>query len=93
MYASLLQGGDLQSVISRRREEGCHVEESMVWRVLRQLLLALQECHKKRDGVHKVCSVLYYAMKLCTMYIYTYCPLLGGCYVYCSKINTLHSER
>ena len=22
-----------------------------------------------------------------------YCPLLGGCYVYSSKINTLHSEK
>ena len=22
-----------------------------------------------------------------------YCPLLGGCYVYSSKINTLRSER
>ena len=22
-----------------------------------------------------------------------YCPLLGGCYVYSSKINMLHSEK
>ena len=25
-----------------------------MWRVLEQLLLALQECHRKREGVHKV---------------------------------------
>ena len=26
----------------------------MVWKVLQQLLLALQECHKKRNGMHRV---------------------------------------
>ena len=35
------------------------MQESMVWKVLRQLLLALQECHKKRDGVHKVWQHVY----------------------------------
>ena len=30
------------------------MDEHMIWKVLYQLLLALQECHKKRDGVHKV---------------------------------------
>ena len=58
---SLIEGGDLRSVISKCREDKSHVEEGVVWKVLAQLLLALQECHKKRDGVHKVdtSSVVY----------------------------------
>ena len=31
-----------------------YLEESYIWRVFYQLLLALQECHRKREGVHKV---------------------------------------
>ena len=31
-----------------------YVEESFVWKVFYQVLLALEECHKKRSGVHKV---------------------------------------
>ena len=52
---SIFQGGDLRSVISKCAESRGRVEECVVWKVARQLLLALQECHKKRDGVHKVC--------------------------------------
>lgn len=33
------------------------IEEGFVWRVFHQLLLALQECYRRRDGVHKVCKV------------------------------------
>ena len=35
----------------------------MVWKVLHQLLLALQECHKKRDGVHKVWQHVYVSVR------------------------------
>ena len=34
-----------------------YVEEKFVWRVLHQVLLALEECHRKRAGVHKVRSL------------------------------------
>ncbi len=34
-----------------------YVEEEYVWKVFHQLLLALEECHKKRAGVHKVSKV------------------------------------
>ena len=37
----------------------------MVWKVLNQLLLALQECHKKRDGVHKVHVCTYTYILVC----------------------------
>lgn len=31
-----------------------YLEEGFVWQVFCQLLQALQECHRKREGVHKV---------------------------------------
>lgn len=32
-----------------------YLEEKFVWRVFHQLLQALQECYRQRNGVHKVC--------------------------------------
>ena len=49
------EGGDLASLISSRKTTGQTIEEAFVWKVLHQLLQALEECHKKRIGVHKVC--------------------------------------
>ena len=34
-----------------------YLEEAFVWKVLHQVLLALEECHRKRKGVHKVMFV------------------------------------
>lgn len=48
------EGGDLAALIVRRRQERTLLEEEFVWRVFLQLLLALQECYKQRQGVHKV---------------------------------------
>lgn len=73
------QGGDLRSVISKHREERSLVREEMVWKVLHQLLFALQECHKKRDGVHKVCDTFLcdYCVNNCISYTLTYCSPPG----------------
>lgn len=48
------QGGDLASLITKARQERRYLEESYIWRIFHQLLLALKECHEKREGVHKI---------------------------------------
>lgn len=48
------EGGDLATLINSRKASGPALEEAFVWKVLHQLLQALEECHKKRVGVHKV---------------------------------------
>lgn len=52
------EGGDLATLISSRKASGQALDEEFVWKVLHQLLQALEECHKKRVGVHKVGRVL-----------------------------------
>ncbi|KAJ8327950.1 hypothetical protein QVD99_006317 [Batrachochytrium dendrobatidis] len=39
------EGGDLAAVIKRCKKEGRFIPEEIVWNLLGQLLLALQECH------------------------------------------------
>ena len=48
------EGGDLATLINSRKASGQALDEEFVWKVLHQLLQALEECHKKRVGVHKV---------------------------------------
>ncbi|XP_065904653.1 serine/threonine-protein kinase Nek2-like [Dysidea avara] len=48
------EGGDLASYISRCKTERRYIEENFIWKILFQLLLALQECHRRREGVDKV---------------------------------------
>lgn len=49
-------GGDLASLISRRRKERSFIEEDFILKVFAQLVLALQECHiqRKKLGQGKV---------------------------------------
>ncbi|KAI8929250.1 kinase-like domain-containing protein [Entophlyctis helioformis] len=44
------EGGDLAAVIRRCKKEKRYIPEDVVWNLLSQLLLALQECH--RSDVH-----------------------------------------
>ena len=46
----ILCDSPLSSSVSFRR----FLEEGFVWKVFHQVLLALEECHRKRTGVHKV---------------------------------------
>lgn len=48
------EGGDLATYISRCKAERRYIEEDFIWKILYQLLLALQECHRRREGVDKV---------------------------------------
>ncbi|XP_039254199.2 serine/threonine-protein kinase Nek2-like [Styela clava] len=41
-------GGDLASIISKKRKERSFMEENFILRVFAQLVLALQECHSQR---------------------------------------------
>ncbi|XP_065051894.1 serine/threonine-protein kinase Nek2-like [Rhopilema esculentum] len=44
--------GDLNKVISKHKRERKPIEEQFIWKVLYQLSLALQECHRKKGGGH-----------------------------------------
>eukprot|EP00696_Hemimastix_kukwesjijk_P003575 gnl/Hemi2/14378_TR4869_c3_g9_i1.p1 gnl/Hemi2/14378_TR4869_c3_g9~~gnl/Hemi2/14378_TR4869_c3_g9_i1.p1 ORF type:complete len:375 (-),score=131.63 gnl/Hemi2/14378_TR4869_c3_g9_i1:129-1253(-) len=44
------EGGDLASLISKCKRERQSIDEEIVWRVLTQLALALQECHTRKEG-------------------------------------------
>lgn len=43
------EGGDLGQIIRRCKKEGTSVDESFVWHVFSQLVLALKECHRHRS--------------------------------------------
>eukprot|EP01147_Barroeca_monosierra_P002544 gene2544-5464_t len=44
------EGGDLASLIQKRKKSGNYFDENFIRKVFRQILLALQECHKRTDG-------------------------------------------
>jgi serine/threonine protein kinase len=43
-------GGDLGRVIKRARQNRAHIEESYIWKILSQALLALKDCHRRVEG-------------------------------------------
>ncbi|XP_052058106.1 serine/threonine-protein kinase Nek2-like isoform X1 [Mytilus californianus] len=43
-------GGDLATLISKCRKDGIYMEEQFVWKMLIQMTLALQECHRRKNG-------------------------------------------
>ncbi|XP_072031897.1 serine/threonine-protein kinase Nek2-like [Amphiura filiformis] len=44
------EGGDLGSLIAKCRRERKYLEEDFIWKVFRQVTLALQECHRRGKG-------------------------------------------
>ncbi|XP_046551879.1 serine/threonine-protein kinase Nek2-like isoform X1 [Haliotis rubra] len=44
------EGGDLATLIAKSRKEGLHVDENFAWKILVQMTLALQECHRRKNG-------------------------------------------
>ncbi|XP_078000688.1 serine/threonine-protein kinase Nek2-like [Glandiceps talaboti] len=44
------EGGDLASLISKCRKDRKYLEEDFIWKIFLQLTLALQECHRRREG-------------------------------------------
>ncbi|KAJ8045280.1 Serine/threonine-protein kinase Nek2 [Holothuria leucospilota] len=44
------EGGDLGSLISKCKKDRKYLEESFIWKILKQVTLALQECHKRVKG-------------------------------------------
>eukprot|EP00697_Spironema_sp_BW2_P017853 gnl/Spiro4/9671_TR5135_c0_g1_i1.p1 gnl/Spiro4/9671_TR5135_c0_g1~~gnl/Spiro4/9671_TR5135_c0_g1_i1.p1 ORF type:complete len:459 (+),score=124.08 gnl/Spiro4/9671_TR5135_c0_g1_i1:155-1378(+) len=44
------EGGDLASLISKCRRERVYIDEEVVWKILVQLVLALKECHHRKEG-------------------------------------------
>ena len=42
------EGGDLAALIKKCKKERTYIEESLIWKIAFQILLALQECHGKR---------------------------------------------
>lgn len=43
-------GGDLATLITKCRKEGIYMDEQFVWKMLIQMTLALQECHRRKNG-------------------------------------------
>ncbi|XP_071962912.1 serine/threonine-protein kinase Nek2-like isoform X2 [Antedon mediterranea] len=44
------EGGDLSSLISRRKKDRKYLDEDFVWKILSQITSALQECHRRGSG-------------------------------------------
>ncbi|XP_072164685.1 serine/threonine-protein kinase Nek2-like [Diadema setosum] len=44
------EGGDLGSLISKCKRDRKLLEESFIWKILQQLTVALQECHRRGKG-------------------------------------------
>ena len=42
--------GDLAALIKRNRQMGVEPEERLVWRMAMQLCLALEQCHRRKEG-------------------------------------------
>eukprot|EP00052_Salpingoeca_macrocollata_P010528 m.81990 g.81990 ORF g.81990 m.81990 type:complete len:416 (+) comp17604_c0_seq3:187-1434(+) len=45
------QGGDLASLIKKRRRQRQYLEEEFIWKVFQQLASAMQECHQRKGDV------------------------------------------
>ncbi|XP_078343874.1 serine/threonine-protein kinase Nek2-like isoform X2 [Oculina patagonica] len=46
------EGGDLGALIAKHRKEKRYIEEEFVVKIMYQLVEALQECHRRKDGAH-----------------------------------------
>ncbi|PIK52519.1 putative serine/threonine-protein kinase Nek2 [Apostichopus japonicus] len=44
------EGGDLGSLITKCKKDRKFLEEDFIWKILKQVTLALQECHKRVQG-------------------------------------------
>lgn len=61
------KGGDLSTVISRCKKEVNYLDEEFIWKILVQLLLALHECHQRKNGR----AVLHRDMKPANVFLDT----------------------
>jgi len=46
------EGGDLGALIAKHRREKRFIDEEFILKIMYQLVLALQECHCRKDGAH-----------------------------------------
>ena len=44
-------GGDLGKAVQKHKKDGTYMEESAIWKVLVQCILALKDCHNRADNV------------------------------------------
>ena len=44
------EGGDMRKLIKRQRSSGKHLDEATVWRLLAQILIALECCHQHKEN-------------------------------------------
>jgi len=44
------EGGDMGHVIKRCKREKDYIPEDLVWKIFMQVVLALHECHKRKEG-------------------------------------------
>ena len=43
-------GGDLYRIIKKNKKEKVYIEESFIWKIFAQSLLALKECHRRVEN-------------------------------------------
>lgn len=46
------EGGDLGALIAKHRREKRYMDEEFILKIMHQLVSALQECHRRKDGAH-----------------------------------------
>lgn len=46
------EGGDLGALIAKHRKEKRFIDEEFIVKIMHQLVEALQECHRRKDGAH-----------------------------------------
>ena len=44
------QGGDISQLIKKCQNEKLQVSENIIWKILMQIVLALNECHNRKKG-------------------------------------------
>lgn len=45
------ENGDMAQLIKKCKAENDQVAEDVIWKIFMQIMLALRECHNKKDGI------------------------------------------
>jgi NIMA (never in mitosis gene a)-related kinase len=57
------EGGDLGAIIQRAKKEGSSIDEEFIWKVFSQMIVALKECHRHKEGSGKTKPIVHRDIK------------------------------